>query len=142
MNRCGSDHDVRSGKKLLPVLAVLSLLFFSPAAVQGQGNAQRNTIPAVPLLLLAEEQTGPTYTITSSITGTPEDGTITPFGAVSVRQGASQSFVIQATDGWKLEELRVDYGPGQMFPELTTYYIYTFTNVQADHTIDIHFHRI
>jgi hypothetical protein len=89
-------------------------------------------IPAIAGLLLSEE---PTYTITSSRVDT--NGTITPFGAVTVRQGASQSFVIQANPGYKLEELRVDGVP--QFPGVSNY-TYTFTNVQANHTIDVHFH--
>jgi hypothetical protein len=91
-------------------------------------------IPAVVGLLLSEE---PTYTITSSRVDT--DGTITPFGTVTVHQGASQSFVIQANPGYKLEELRVD-GVSQ-FPGVSNY-TYTFTNVQANHTINVHFHPI
>jgi hypothetical protein len=94
-------------------------------------------IPATVGLLLSEEQTGPTYTITSSRVDT--NGTITPFGAVTVLQGASQSFVIQPNPGWKLEDLRVDWVSQSLGAGNNTY---TFTNVQANHTINVHFHPI
>lgn len=79
---------------------------------------------------------GPTYTITSSLIDT--NGTITPLGAVTVLQGASQSFVMQANAGWKLEELTED-GMHSHFMGIVTNYTSTFTNVQANHTISIHF---
>lgn len=99
-------------------------------------------IPAIVGLLLSEQQTGPAYTITSAVEGIAEGGTITPLGEVTVDQGASQSFVIQAADGWKLEELRVDFQIQSLPSPPVTYYTYTFTNVQASHTIDVHFHKI
>ena len=125
-----------SDKNWARSVRVVELDGFAPGA--------QNHVPiaAAVELLLSEEQTVQTYTITSSIVGTMEEGTITPYGAVNVLRGASQSFVIQAAEGWKLEELRVD-GMGQLLPEPpVTSYLYNFTNVQANHTIDVHFHRI
>jgi len=71
-----------------------------------------------------------TYTITASA-GT--GGTITPSGAVVVNQGANQTFNIAANGGYAISDVVVDtvsQGP------ITSY---TFTNVQANHTISATF---
>lgn len=67
-----------------------------------------------------------TYTITSSVTG---NGTITPSGDVNVNYGANQSFTISTNPGHHLDSVVVDgENRGVIFG-------YTFTNVQANHTI-------
>lgn len=67
-----------------------------------------------------------TYTITASA-GT--GGTITPSGEVTVSSGASQSFTIAADTGYKIADVLVD---GASVGAVTSY---TFTNIEADHTI-------
>jgi hypothetical protein len=67
-----------------------------------------------------------TFTISSSVTG---NGTITPSGDVNVNYGANQSFTISANPGHHLDSVVVDgENRGVIFG-------YTFTNVQANHTI-------
>jgi len=68
-----------------------------------------------------------TYTITASVTGS--GGAISPAGAVIVNAGATQAFTITPSTGYHIVDVVVDsisQGP------ITTY---TFTNVNADHTI-------
>jgi hypothetical protein len=73
-----------------------------------------------------------TYTITSNFTITASagaNGTISPSGAVTVASGASQSFTITPNSGYHVSSVTVD---GASVGAVTSY---TFTNVQANHTI-------
>ena len=76
---------------------------------------------------------GTSYTITASA-GT--GGTITPSGAVVVGAGANQSFTIAANTGYNIAQVAVD---GVNQGPITSY---TFTNVQANHTISATFSQI
>jgi hypothetical protein len=69
------------------------------------------------------------YTITASASG---NGTISPSGSVSVLAGASQKFTFTPQAGYR-SAVVVDGSP---MGALTSY---TFTNVQAAHTIDVTF---
>jgi hypothetical protein len=68
----------------------------------------------------------PTFTISASA-GT--GGSITPSGAVSVAQGANQAFAIAAASGYKINDVTVD---GSSVGAVASY---SFSNVQANHTI-------
>ena len=72
-----------------------------------------------------------TFTITSSIIDNVEHGTISPLGEVTVNKGANQSFVITPNVGYEPFDVYVD---GVNQGPITGY---TFTNVQADHTISV-----
>ncbi len=74
-----------------------------------------------------------TYTITAEAVGS---GTITPSGSVVVNKGASQTFTIQADEGYFLADVEVD---GVSLGEETTY---TFADVTDDHTISVTFEEI
>ncbi len=75
-----------------------------------------------------------TYTITASASA---NGSITPSGAVSVNYGADQSFTIAATTtGYRVADVLVD---GVSVGAVTSY---TFTDVQAAHTIAASFEII
>ena len=80
---------------------------------------------------LASEGGMPTqYTITASA-GT--GGTITPSGAVQVAPGANQTFTITPNSGYYISSVVVDsVNQGSLAS-------YTFTNVQANHTITASF---
>lgn len=67
-----------------------------------------------------------TFTITASA---GSGGTISPSGAVSVNQGANQSFTISPNAGFAIASVTVD---GSNVGAVSTY---TFSNVQANHTI-------
>jgi endoglucanase len=67
-----------------------------------------------------------TYSITSSA-GT--GGAITPSGSIVVAKGSSQSFTITANNGYQISSVAVD---GASAGAVGTY---TFSNVQANHTI-------
>jgi hypothetical protein len=72
-----------------------------------------------------------TYTITA--TAGP-NGTITPSGAVTVNEGGSQTFTFTPADGYQINTVLVDNQPQTPIPTS-----YTFTNVQANHTIHVDF---
>jgi spore germination protein YaaH len=60
-------------------------------------------------------------------------GSIAPSGAVSVAQGGSQTFSIQPSAGYNIASVTVDGQPAGAVSA------YTFTNVQAQHTISASF---
>ncbi len=70
------------------------------------------------------------FTITATA-GT--GGTISPSGAVSVNYGASQTFAITASPGYRISDVAVD---GSSVGVVTSY---TFTSVTAGHTISASF---
>ncbi len=73
------------------------------------------------------------YTITASA-GT--GGSISPSGSVSVTQGANQTFAIAASSGYAISGVTVDgAGVGAVSS-------YTFSNVQANHTISATFSAV
>ena len=61
------------------------------------------------------------------------NGSITPSGEVSVDAGSDQTFTFMPDDGYTVAEVRVD--DEVVAPSAS----YTFTNVQADHTIHVTF---
>ena len=72
----------------------------------------------------------PLPTVTYTINATAgNNGSITPSGATSVQQGASQTFSIEPAPHCHINEIRVD----DVSVEAAN--TYTFNNVQADHTI-------
>ncbi len=74
-----------------------------------------------------------TYTITATA---GDNGTIAPSGAVTVNQGADQVFTINPAAGYQVDDVKVD---GTSVGAVISY---TFTNVQADHTIAATFKAI
>ncbi|OQX07027.1 MAG: hypothetical protein BWK80_50060 [Desulfobacteraceae bacterium IS3] len=70
------------------------------------------------------------YTITASAGA---NGSIVPSGKIEVNAGASKSFTMTPADGYVVEDVKVD---GASKGALTTY---AFTNVSADHKIDVTF---
>jgi hypothetical protein len=71
-----------------------------------------------------------TYTITATASA---NGTITPAGAITVNYGASQTFVMTPDEFYTVGDVLVD---SVSVGAVTSY---TFTNVTADHTIDVIF---
>jgi hypothetical protein len=71
-----------------------------------------------------------TFTITASA---GSNGSISPTGAVTVNQGSSQTFTITPNSGFSVSSVTVD---GTSVGAVTTY---TFSNVQANHTISATF---
>src|SRR5207253_5102996 len=71
-----------------------------------------------------------TFTITASAGA---NGAITPSGSVTVNQAANQSFTITPNSGYVVSSVTVD---GASAGAVTSY---TFTNVQANHTISASF---
>jgi YD repeat-containing protein len=71
-----------------------------------------------------------TPTVTFTITATAQSyGTINPSGAVLVQQGANQAFSITANAGYAIDDVKVDNA------SVGAVASYTFSNVQANHTI-------
>ena len=75
----------------------------------------------------------PTYTITALAGG---GGSISPSGAVPVLARNSQTFTITPISGYRIDQVLVD---GVNDPGAVTSGSYTFTNVNADHTISASF---
>ena len=72
-----------------------------------------------------------TYTITATAGA---NGTITPAGATTVNHGASITYVITPDEYYTIDQVIID---GNVLP--TPVHTYTFSNVTADHTIDVTF---
>jgi hypothetical protein len=72
-----------------------------------------------------------TYSITASVTG--GNGTISPSGVTSVNTNGSVIYTIAPDDGYQTATLTVD-GVGKAIAST-----YTFSNVSADHTINVTF---
>lgn len=70
------------------------------------------------------------YTITSSV---GDGGTISPLGETTVTEGADQTYTMTPDTGYEIYDVLVD---GSSVGVLTTY---TFTDIQADHTIEVNF---
>lgn len=70
------------------------------------------------------------YTITASAGA---NGSISPSGAVSVEEGGSKTFTISPSSGYVIDTLKVD---GM---EVTATTSYTFSDVNANHTIEVTF---
>jgi len=75
------------------------------------------------------------YTITAS-SGT--GGTIEPEGNIKVNKGDDKVFTIIADDGYQIINVKID---GTSFDNIgqTDNYIYTFADIQANHTIEVSF---
>ena len=93
-------------------------------------NTTHDTAPlAIDNVKLMAVEDGPVaqkYTITATA---GEGGSITPAGEVSVKEGASQTFAITASEGYAIADVLVD---GQSVGAVDSY---TFENVTANHTI-------
>jgi hypothetical protein len=105
------------------------------------------TLPAGQQILTLNQDTGggvwninymgfaqqiPTFTITASA---GSGGSISPSGTVTVNQGANQSFTITPNSGYSISSVTVD---GANQGVITSY---TFSNVQAAHTISAAFQQ-
>ncbi|MBO4614782.1 MAG: fibronectin type III domain-containing protein [Bacteroidales bacterium] len=77
-----------------------------------------------------------TYTITATA---GEHGTISPEGAVSVTEGGEQAFVITPDTDYRIDVLTVDGEAVTLNDAEILGYTYTFTDVVANHTIDVTF---
>ena len=89
-------------------------------------------IDNVKLMAVEDGPVAQKYTITATA---GEGGSITPAGAVSVKEGASQTFAIAAQEGYAIADVLVD---GQSVGAVDSY---TFENVTANHTIAAVFTR-
>jgi hypothetical protein len=75
-----------------------------------------------------------TYTITASAGA---NGAIAPSGTVTVNHGANQAFTITNSTGYHLQTLTIDGTPTTYPPVIPP--LYTFSNVQDNHTISAAF---
>jgi len=76
---------------------------------------------------------GTSFTITASAGA---NGSVTPTGAIEVGQGADQTFTWSPNANYRVDEVLIDGVPGLVAPAAGTY---TFTNVQANHSIRVTF---
>ncbi|MCP4712296.1 MAG: hypothetical protein GY869_27050, partial [Planctomycetes bacterium] len=68
--------------------------------------------------------------------GASEGGSITPGGEVAVLSGADQEFIFLADPGYRIGEIVID---GASLPNPASYTNYTFSNVNANYTIDVNY---
>ncbi|MCL2042185.1 MAG: C25 family cysteine peptidase [Bacteroidales bacterium] len=80
----------------------------------------------------------PTYIITSTVNN-PDFGTITPYGDITVEEGDDITFTIAPKECYYIETVSVD---GVNNPAAVTTGVYTFENVDDDHTIHVAFKPI
>ena len=80
-----------------------------------------------------KESTTNTYSITASA---DNGGKIEPSGTIVVNEGESQTFIITPDNGYKIKDVQVD---GNSIGIVNTY---TFSDVQANHTIHATFSQI
>lgn len=84
--------------------------------------------------LTVEDDTTPPSETTYIITATAgENGSISPSGSVKVKEGADQTFMITADEGYEIEALQVDGS------EVSAASSYTFNNVTEAHSIEATF---
>ncbi len=102
----------------------------NPAAVASGSHVFTNVTAAH---TIAVEFVLSQYTIMATA---GSNGSITPFGAVGVAQGASQTFTFTPNSGYAISQVLVD---GVNNPDAVANGSYTFTNVAANHTIEVSF---
>ena len=130
----GEKTGVISGTKELaiPEQYAMSGVQFAFHYVNPTHNTGPMAVDNVKLLAVQDGSAGTQYTITATA---GEGGTITPSGEVSVKEGASQSFVIAANTGYEIADVLVD---GESAGAVDSY---TFENVTAVHTISASFRK-
>ena len=118
-----------------PTTSSATQTFYLPSTVTGRyvWVSLNNWTTSQPLLPgLAEIEVYGSLTSTSTYTisaAAGAHGTISPSGPVLVNSGSNQVFTITATNGYQVDNVRVD---GASLGHVTSY---TFPSVAADHTI-------
>jgi len=95
------------------------------------GTEQQDSIRCAPFRFKVIVDPPEIFTITASVRGS--GGTINPTGVVEVESGQNQTFIITPIAGYENIDIYIDgvsIGAGDEF---------TFTNVTADHTIEVEF---
>ena len=147
MNYGGLSQKVTKGNSIDPIILEAGEgYYFSDADIsnltrdgiittkQADGSIKIEGTPNNDISLNATASKKPD-TITHTITATAGvNGSISPNGSVSVKEGESQVFTITPNKGYEIASLKVD-GKEVVNPSNT----YTFTNVTSGHTIDVSF---
>ena len=147
MNYGGLSQKVTKGNSIEPIILEAGEgYYFSDADIsnltrdgiittkQADGSIKIEGTPNNDISLNATASKKPD-TITHTITATAGvNGSISPNGSVSVKEGESQVFTITPNKGYEIASLKVD-GKEVVNPSNT----YTFTNVTSGHTIDVSF---
>ena len=133
----GSEPTILSG-----VPSGTTKEYTAPIAVTGTvGQSITTTIKAIAVKNGMQDSSVETFTYTIqipvtgyTITATAgANGSITPSGAVGVVAGGSQTFTISPASGYVIDTLKVDS------LEVTATTSYTFSDVNANHTIEVTF---
>ena len=116
--------------------------YTAPILVTGTvGQSITTTIKAIAVQNGMQDSSVETFTYTIQIPVTEytikstagANGSITPSGAVGVAAGGSQTFTISPSSGYVIDTLKVDG------LEVTATTSYTFSDVKANHTIEVTF---
>ena len=124
-----ASNYIISGSAEVPVPAeynVAGVQFAFRYVHPNEDTTGQLAIDNVKLMAVEDGPVAQKYTITATA---GEGGSITPAGAVSVKEGASQTFAIAAQEGYAIADVLVD---GQSVGAVDSY---TFENVTANHTI-------
>lgn len=133
----GSEPTILSG-----VPSGTTKEYTAPIAVTGtEGQSSTTTIKAIAVQNGMQDSSVETFTYTIQIPVTEytikstagANGSITPSGAVKVAKGNNQTFTISPSSGYVIDTLKVDG------LEVTATTSYTFSDVKANHTIEVTF---
>ena len=130
-----ASNYIISGSAEVPVPAeynVAGVQFAFRYVHPNEDTTGQLAIDNVKLMAVEDGPVAQKYTITATA---GEGGSITPAGAVSVKEGASQTFAIAAQEGYAIADVLAD---GQSVGAVDSY---TFENVTANHTIAAVFTR-
>ena len=78
---------------------------------------------------------GTTYTLSAEAVG--NNGTVEPYGVVTVGDGTNRTFIVTANSGYYIRDIKVD--GNSITAALGSSYAYTFEAVAANHTIQASF---
>ena len=132
----GYNFAEESGMNLKGIVAIKSNVNVAQIRSEGTGRTAEAYLELGTVSQIAaakEEATSTKHTITATA---EENGSISPNGAVKVKEGENQTFTITPNAGYEIDTLTVD---GAAVTASTSY---TFNKVTAAHTIAVTFKQV
>ena len=144
VNQYTLTFDTNGGSTIAPITQDYGTAITAPADPTKTGYTFAGWTPAIPATMPAENLTvtaqwryngggssGYSYYTIKATAGT--DGSISPSGNVSVREGRDQTFTITPDKGYAVANVKID---GKSIGAVKSY---TFENVRRTHTIEVIF---